>query len=453
MAFDFLKKNELLEIKQQKAEISNLNEKIVELSKEIAKLSKYQPIIDIDAEISKKKIELQKIEDNISDLTINYDVAKKVYDDLKHQTELYSESLDLADYGVYAPHFEFGTSEEYKAMISAEREFQKIKIQAGTAVSGGEGISWNGSVSQGEAMVKRQKKLMLRAFNGECDSFIASVDWNNVSKMQERIGKSFEAINAVYDKQGIKISNSYADSKLKELWLAYEYKRKKYEEKEEQRQIREQMREEEKVTREIEAARIKAEKEEIEAQKAIEKAKQELATADSKNQAILEAKIKELEERLKEAEQNKERALSMAQQTKRGHVYIISNIGSFGENVYKIGMTRRLEPMDRVKELGDASVPFYYDIHALIFSEDAPRLENELHVAFDNKRVNAVNYKKEFFNVSLDEIEQFVKEKKLGNFEFTKIAEAEEYRETLAIRNKKSEIAEKTDNQFPEKIF
>ena len=146
----------------------------------------------------------------------------------------------------------------------------------------------------------------------------------------------------------------------------------------------------------------------------------------------LQAQIDKLEQELKEAHERKERALSMAQQTKKGHVYIISNIGSFGEQVYKIGMTRRLEPEDRIKELGDASVPFQFDIHAMIFSEDAPSLENELHKTFANKKVNMLNYRKEFFNVTLDEIEQNVKAIGLET-EFIRLPEAMEYRETMAI--------------------
>ena len=125
----------------------------------------------------------------------------------------------------------------------------------------------------------------------------------------------------------------------------------------------------------------------------------------------------------------------MAQQTKRGHVYVISNIGSFGENVYKIGMTRRLEPEDRVKELGDASVPFSFDIHAMIFSEDAPKLEAALHNQFEQHKVNMVNPRKEFFNVTLDEIKNVVKSNHI-DATFIDIPEAEEYRETKAILKK-----------------
>ena len=137
----------------------------------------------------------------------------------------------------------------------------------------------------------------------------------------------------------------------------------------------------------------------------------------------------------------------MAQQTKRGHVYVISNIGSFGENIYKIGMTRRLDPMDRIRELGDASVPFPFDVHAIIFSEDAPSLENTLHKAFENKRVNLVNPRKEFFDVTLAEIEAVVHENN-ASIQFTQIAEARDFRETKAIKNKHDSNPKENEIKF-----
>ena len=159
----------------------------------------------------------------------------------------------------------------------------------------------------------------------------------------------------------------------------------------------------------------------------------EIATGDAHTKLL--DKIHNLENELREALSRKERAISMAQQTKRGHVYVISNIGSFGENVYKIGMTRRLEPEDRVKELGDASVPFSFDIHAMIFSEDAPKLEAALHNQFESHKVNMVNPRKEFFNVTLDEIKDVVKNNHI-DATFIDIPESEEYRETRAILKK-----------------
>lgn len=203
-------------------------------------------------------------------------------------------------------------------------------------------------------------------------------------------------------------------------------------EREEQRQIREQMREEERARREYEKAMKDAAKEEELLKKAIEKAQQAVAKASEEQKAKYEAKLQELSEKLKEAEEKSQRAISMAQQTKSGHVYIISNIGSFGEDVFKIGMTRRLEPTDRVRELGDASVPFPFDIHAMIFSEDAPKLETTLHKVFVDNQVNKVNPRKEFFKVSISNIRNQIESMNI-QAKWTMIADAYEWRETQAI--------------------
>ena len=269
--------------------------------------------------------------------------------------------------------------------------------------------------------------------------------------MEERLNKSFEAINKVYKDQGISISEIYKEYKTWELQLTYEYKKKLQEEKEEQRAIREQMREEERAERELEAARIKAEKEEIMYIKALEKARKEIGTAVGKKQEELLQRIAELEAGLIGVETLKQKAISMAQQTKMGYVYVISNIGAFGDDIYKIGMTRRLEPTERVKELGDASVPFPFDIHAMIFSENAPELESKLHNVFANERVNMTNYRREFFNVSLDRIEE--EAKKLGaKVEFTKLAEAEEYRESQILKKQINQQTMQNIKEFPDTI-
>ena len=144
-------------------------------------------------------------------------------------------------------------------------------------------------------------------------------------------------------------------------------------------------------------------------------------------------KINELEQKLKLLEKDRENVLEREQNTRAGYVYVISNIGSFGENIYKIGMTRRLEPMDRVKELGDASVPFEFDVHAMIFSEDAPKLENILHETFRKYQVNKVNNRKEFFKVPLEDIESVIKQNHNATVTFTMIAKAEQYRESLRL--------------------
>ncbi|EPA8368596.1 GIY-YIG nuclease family protein, partial [Vibrio fluvialis] len=236
------------------------------------------------------------------------------------------------------------------------------------------------------------------------------------------------------ESNAISITERYLDEKLKELQLTYEYHEKRQREKEEQAEIKAQMREEAKIEAEIKKAEADAIKEEKRYQKALETARQELTEASDEAKAALESQIAELQASLEEAERKHQRAQSMAEQTKQGHVYIISNIGSFGEEVYKIGMTRRLEPMDRVKELGDASVPFTFDVHAMIHTTDAPTLEKNLHDKFDSRRLNMVNRRKEFFNVSLDEIKQAVQGFTDHDVEFIETAVAQDYYETKAMK-------------------
>jgi len=451
----FFNKKEIKRIAELETELKAANLRI-------DNLSKYDGITDVDAVISEKKKELdgiiaehdnkfQELKEKMDSLKSDYLASYQIYSDLKKQVDIYTESLDLSGYGVYDPHFSFDTSDKFKDEILKIRDNQKRLIRNELAVRGGETITWNGSLPQGQAMVKREKKLMLRAFNGECDSFIASVDWNNVNKMIERVEKSYEAINRIYEKQGINITGAYKRLKDNELRLTYEYRLKKHEEKEEQRVIRELMREEEKVQRDIEAAKVKADKEEAMYQKALAKVQKELELASPADVDKLQRQISDLEEKLRQAELGRERALSMAQQTRRGHVYVISNIGSFGDDMFKIGVTRRLDPMDRVSELGDASVPFGFDVHAMIYSEDAPALETTLHKTFHSKRVNLVNLRREFFHVPLSEIEKVVHECH-GVIEFTKVAEAAQYRETQALKQRVEKAIDAEDELFPKTL-
>lgn len=449
--FDFLKRKEFQRIKELEIENTSLKSEITQLQARVNALEKYLPLENIELEIeslNRKKDFAQRDYDKLKN---DYSVAFGTYQNLRSQIVVFQEDLRMADFGVYEPHFSFDSSEEYKEKITSIREKQKQMVKDGHAVYGGENITWNDSLSKGRAIVNRVKRLMMRAFNGESNSFISDVDWNNVVRMEERIEKSFEAINKTYTEQGVYISHRYKDLKLDELRLTFEYKKKQQEEKEEQRAIREQMREEERAERELEAAKLKAEKEEAMYLKALEKARKEMGTAVGKKQEELLKRIAELEAGLVDAETLKQKAISMAQQTKMGYVYVISNIGSFGEDVYKIGMTRRLEPLDRVRELGDASVPFPFDVHAMIFSENAPELEMKLHSVFSDNRVNMTNFRREFFNISLSKVEE--EAKKLGaKVEFTMLAEASEYRETQRIKESKEQEENEKVDAFPNAI-
>lgn len=436
--FDFLKKKEFEQINQLKEQLERYKA-ITDIEVEVSRQTKI-----LDDLISSKNAEVNNIEIDFNKLNSDYQSALKTYTKLRQEVSVFESKLDLIEFGIYEPVYDFEKSDEYRVEQNRVIELQKAMISKDTAAICNTTWTVGNSEAKGKAVVNRYKKLMLRAFNGECDVLIAKVKWNNINQMKERMQKLFNAINKLGEGFNVYLSNQYLDLKRKELILEHEYQTKRQKEKEEMRAIQEELREEEKAKREFEQAQKEAVKEEANYQKALDKARKEIELATGAKHDKLQSQIESLEQELKEAQEKKERALSMAQQTKRGHVYIISNIGSFGENVYKIGMTRRLEPTDRVKELGDASVPFQFDIHAMIYSDEAPTLENELHKAFTHKKVNMLNYRKEFFNVTLDEIEQKIKDIGL-DAEFSRLPEAMEYRETMAIIEKlNSQIAPKT---------
>jgi chromosome segregation ATPase len=354
--FDFLKKKEFEEIKQLKSQ-----------------LERYKSIIDIEAEIeiqkksleqliSTKNTEIKNIETEFNTLNSNYQSALETYKNLRKEVSVFESKLDLIEFGIYEPVYDFEKSDDYREEQNKIILIQKEMITADTAAICNAKWTVEGSETKGKAVVKVYKKLMLRAFNGECDVLVSKVKWNNVNQMKERMQKLFDAINKLGQGFQVYINNQYLDLKEKELILEYEYQTKRQQEKEEMRAIQEELREEEKVKREFEQAQREAEKEEATYQKALDKARKEYEASTGETHDKLQTQIEKLEQELKEAQEKKERALSMAQQTKRGHVYIISNIGSFGENVYKIGMTRRLEPVDRVKELGVKAPHFEYTL-------------------------------------------------------------------------------------------
>ena len=271
-------------------------------------------------------------------------------------------------------------------------------------------------------------KFVLDAFNGKVDSTLSKIKHNNYGKLSQEIKDAFQLVN--YNGSAFrsaKITDIFLQARLNELKWGVAVNEIMLEEKEEQRRIKEQLREEEKARREYERAIKEAEKEEKTIQQAIDKATKELMLAGEEQRLALEQKLAELQIKFEEAEAKNQRAISMAQQTRSGHVYVISNIGSFGEDVYKIGMTRRLEPLDRVRELGDASVPFAFDVHAMIYSDDAPSLENHLHKVFNEKQVNKVNSRKEFFNVGIKDIKSTVANMNI-DAHWTMFADAKEYR-------------------------
>ena len=335
------------------------------------------------------------------------------------------------DFGIYKPTYVFAISDQYKDKLNDIRQEQKQMIRESTACSGSMSWTVDGSAAKGKKMVANMQKLLLRAFNVECDNIVDNVKISNFEKSVERISTTSEQISKLGEMMRISISPKYEKLKIEEVKLALDFQQKKQEEKEKQKEFREQQREEARVQKEIEEERKKLKKEKNHYQNALDSILEQIQK-NGETQDLLEKK-QEYEQHLNDTD----RAISdvdYREANKRaGYVYIISNIGSFGENVYKIGMTRRLDPQERIDELGDASVPFEFNIHAMIFSDDAPKLESTLHNHFEDRKVNKINGRKEFFKVTLDEIKDIVRKNFDKTVEWIDFPESEQYRQSLLI--------------------
>lgn len=421
-----------------KDEIKNLNNikdiKTKELKKVEEKATK-----ELENNISKLKEERSFLQKDISNLNFRKLEKEKAIEELNNEIIELRDEVLLQSFSLYKPQYDFVNSAQYKYKLDDIREDQKNMIRQDQAVLGATNWTVNNDARKGKKMVNDTKKLLLRAFNSECEYVISKVRYNNFDTCLKRIKKASETISKLGMVMNISIHNRYYELKVQELRLALEYQQMKQHEKEEQQELRARMREEARIQREIEAERKKAEKEKQHYLNALKEAQKQLAecTDEAQRNALAE-KLDEMQTQVSKIDKNLADIDYREANQRVGYVYVISNIGSFGENIYKIGMTRRLNPQERVDELGNASVPFNFDVHAMIFSKDAPALENALHHAFDDRKVNMVNKRREFFNVSLDEIEKVVKENFDGSVEFEKTALAEQYRESLKIKKEMS---------------
>lgn len=345
-----------------------------------------------------------------------------------------NEEVLMQSFGLYQPRFEFANSSQYKDALAENRRIQKECIKAGAAVWGDSGWTINGDRRQGAKMIADMQKLLLRAFNCECDDVVDHVKFNNLESSEKRIRTTAITISKLGAVCGVSIKDGYVNMKINELYLAYEYQVAKQEEKDRLKQLRAEERERAKLEKEIAEARKKIEKEQKHYSNALSKITEQMSHATAEDMPALLEKKAEIEAQLTDLSQAEKQIDYRIANQKAGYVYIISNVGAFGEGVYKIGMTRRLEPMERIDELGDASVPFDFDVHALIFSDDAPGLEAALHRAFEDRKLNMVNTRREFFRVSLDEIKAVVKTNFDKTVEFIDTPAAEQYRQSELLR-------------------
>lgn len=388
----------------------------------------------IASDMESNKLILSDINKQLEELKSTTKLKADELQAIMLKVDVYSRVEELVDHGHYEmPEYLYETSARFAEEIKRLRESQKEMIKNKLAITYPEDTQISDNKSLNTKILNGQVKLMLTAFNIECDELIGKVKPSSFPRTLERIEKLANTLEKSASSLHCGFEIQYVELKYEECRFQYQYTLKKQEEQAEQKLIREQMQEEQKAIKEYERAVAEAEKEERMYRDMLGKARAELLKVSEEDRIIAEQKIADLEAKLEEAEAKEQRAKSMAEQTRKGHVYVISNVGSFGHDIYKIGLTRRLEPMDRVKELGDASVPFTFDVHAMIYVEDAPSLERALHKEFSQSRVNAVNHRKEFFRTDLDSIKDAVERVAGIDADFKMTIAAEEYYESRRI--------------------
>ena len=351
------------------------------------------------------------------------------------QIVTYDEELLVQEFGLYESRLPFATSSEFKDRMTELRKQQKAEVKSFNESLKKTTWQVNNSVAQGRKMIGDVGRLLMRAYNSECDAIISKVKYSNIDRSIKQVRTSAERINKHAGVFGITLPASYVNMKEFEARLAFEWAQQKEREKEELREARAREREARKLEREIAAERKKLEKEKrhyLSAYKTMVDRLKSVEDEGERNEIV--HRISELEEHLGDIEKACTDIDYREANQRAGFVCVISNIGSFGKDVYKIGMTRRLDPMERVRELSDASVPFNFDVHALIFSDDAPALEAALHKEFDSRKVNLVNHRREFFSCTLKEIEDVVKRHYDKTVEFVEVPDAEQYRVSTEMR-------------------
>lgn len=421
------------DIREKEAAISNLQQAVAAWQKS---LEDYQSahknwedaIANKQAELSQKEVEISNLNSTIKSLNAN--ISEK-------QSEIISldDAILAQEFGLYEPKYDFDSIEKYKSLLKVYRDKQKQILKQINQNAKNTAWTVNGSKTEGRKMVVDTSKLLMTAFNASCDEIVRKVKFSNIEKSVESIRKQAEKISKLGRVMSISVPHEYIELKCQEAYLSYEYAKFKEEEKERLRELREQEREAKKVQKEIEEQRKKLEKERKHYSQELDTVLEQIKNADGEALAALKEKREALENELEEINKAKEDVDYREANQKAGYVYVISNIGAFGENIFKIGMTRRLDPMERIKELGDASVPFNFDVHAMIFSDDAPALESALHHEFENRKLNLVNQRREFFKCSLEEIKEAILKNYDKTVEFTDTPDAEQYRVSEKMRS------------------
>ncbi|MGC4755584.1 DUF4041 domain-containing protein [Micromonospora trifolii] len=342
--------------------------------------------------------------------------------DLSQQVVVTEETALLQEAGVYDYRHPLSDAVAYQGTLAGlQGQIKSMAKREGGAVLAATGWTVNGSAAEGRVMIRDFSKLLLRAYNAEADNLVRGLKPYKLDSAVERLGKVAATIAKLGKTMHIHISEDYHRLRVRELELTADYQAKLAEEKEREREEKSRLREERRVQQEIDRERARLDKE-----------RQHYANA----LAALQAKgdvdgAAQMQERLLQIDTAIEDVDYRAANVRAGYVYVISNLGAFGEKIVKIGMTRRLDPLDRVRELSDASVPFNFDVHALFFSEDAVGIEAKMHTRLADRRVNLINQRREFFYATPQEAKKYLLELTGSLLQYDEIPEALEYRQSL----------------------
>ncbi len=388
-----------MEVKQRDDMIRELDERISSLRGQVSSL---------DGDISAKREEIREL-------------GKKALD--------LREYADLQDDGLYDYENPAENSVELSAKLAENRARQKSMVKNKTAVHTTTGFTFNNSASKGRKFLNDMSRMALSLYNAEAENCVKSVKAGNLETSIKRLNRCHERIERFGKFIDLYITWEYRHLRIEELQLTAQYMQAVQAEKESERERRAELREQAKAQKELEAEMARLRKEQEHYRNVLEKMKEQ---GNQEEAAKLEARLAEIDKSINDVDYR-------AANIRAGYVYVISDVGAFGERMVKIGMTRRLDPMDRVRELSDASVPFKFDVHALFFSKDAVSLETMLHHEFEDRRVNKVNARKEFYYCTPQEVLDKLKEKNVAVVEYRVEPEAEEYRISRRIAEKREQ--------------
>ena len=373
-------------------------------------------------ELERQKAELRaRVEVETNEYRVQKSNLERELSTLRREVVETQDTALLQEAGIYTYRHPLDDAVAYKAELAKVQDRIKTMVRSGRAITGSTNWTVNGSEAQGRKMINETSKLMLRAYNAEADVLVRGMRPYKLDSAISRLTKTAQSIERLGKTMSIEINDEYERLRGKELELTADYINKVAEEKEREREEKARLREEAAAQREMQREKEKLEKERTHYANA-------LAALEAKGDTAGAARLRE---QLADVDKAIEDVDYRAANIRAGYVYVISNLGAFGEGMVKVGMTRRLEPMDRVRELSDASVPFNFDVHALFFSDDAVGIETTLHQRLADKRVNRVNLRREFFHATPGEVKALLAEVAGELLHFEDLPEALEYHQSL----------------------